>query len=100
MRYLRSLRMRHRTFIKRIAGLATFGLGAVASIIGQNIAPVVSPFSDSRARVVLGSLERALVPANPPGRLIRVIEDPSLGDRWLLCRNLDHPGGPGRLLMV
>jgi hypothetical protein len=32
--------------------------------------------------------------------LVRVIEDPNLGDRWLLCRNPDHPGGPGRLQLV
>ncbi len=39
------------------------------------------------------------VPAHALGQLMKVIDDPSLGDRWLLTRDPDHPGGPGRLLL-
>jgi hypothetical protein len=46
--------------------------------------------------MVLSSPEAALA----PGQLLRILEDPSLGDRWLLCRDLEHPGGPGRLLQL
>ena len=51
-------------------------------------------------RIVLSSTAPVRTPALLSGHLIRVIEDPNLGDHWLLCRNLDHPGGPGRLLLV
>jgi hypothetical protein len=30
------------------------------------------------------------------GEKLREIEDPNLGDRWELYRELNHPGGPGR----
>jgi hypothetical protein len=33
-------------------------------------------------------------------RIIRFIDDRSLGNRWLLCRDPEHPGGPGRLLLI
>lgn len=34
------------------------------------------------------------------GELVREIDDPYLGNRWLLVRDSSHPGGPGRLLLV
>ena len=34
------------------------------------------------------------------GEVIRAIQDPHSGERWLLMRNDDHPGGPGRLLLA
>ena len=46
--------------------------------------------------MVLTSAGASLVPVT----FLRVIDDPHLGDRWLLCRDPDHPGGPGRLLRV
>jgi hypothetical protein len=32
--------------------------------------------------------------------VIREINDPSTGDRWLLVRDRSRPGGPGRLLLL
>jgi hypothetical protein len=32
--------------------------------------------------------------------VVREIDDPHLGMRWLLLRSLDHPGGPGRLVVA
>ena len=32
--------------------------------------------------------------------LVREIDDPHTGERWLLVRNPDHPGGPGRLILA
>jgi hypothetical protein len=55
------------------------------------------PNADSRVVLVPALASK---PALLPGRLIRVIEDPNLGDRWLLCRSFEHPGGPGRLLLA
>jgi hypothetical protein len=34
------------------------------------------------------------------GQLYREIDDPHTGDRWLLTRNEQYPGGPGRLVRV
>jgi hypothetical protein len=34
----------------------------------------------------------------PSAHLIREIDDPHLGSRWLLYRDPSHPGGPGRLV--
>ncbi len=35
-----------------------------------------------------------------PSDLLREIDDPSLGQRWLLYRDSRHPQGPGRLVAV
>jgi hypothetical protein len=35
-----------------------------------------------------------------PGEILREIDDPHNGDRWLLMRNRQAPGGPGRLVRV
>jgi hypothetical protein len=34
------------------------------------------------------------------GEIVREIDDPHTGDRWLLLRNDLIPGGPGRLVLV
>ena len=34
------------------------------------------------------------------GSLVREMDDPSTGNRWLLERDLKHPGGPGRLVLA
>jgi hypothetical protein len=34
------------------------------------------------------------------GEVVREIDDPYTGDRWLLLRNDQVPGGPGRLVLV
>jgi hypothetical protein len=34
------------------------------------------------------------------GEIVREIDDPHSGARWLLMRSSDHPGGPGLLVLV
>jgi hypothetical protein len=34
------------------------------------------------------------------GAILREIDDPNTGDRWLLMRDEQHPGGPGRMVLV
>lgn len=44
-----------------------------------------------------------LVPApavSPSTEVLREIDDPSTGNRWLLLRDPEHPGGPGRLVLA
>jgi hypothetical protein len=43
-------------------------------------------------------LKRASIPA--PSVVVREIDDPSSGKRWLLVRDGSSPGGPGRLLLA
>jgi hypothetical protein len=47
-------------------------------------------------RILLSSSE--LPPAY--GEIVREIDDPHTGARWLLMLDPTHPGGPGRLLLV
>ncbi len=46
-------------------------------------------------RTLSGSVE-----GQPGGELVREIDDPNNGDRWLLFRENENPGGPGRLVRV
>jgi len=48
----------------------------------------------------IASAQRSPVLAPAPGEIVRTIDDPHTGARWLLMRDLSHPGGPGRLLLV
>jgi hypothetical protein len=59
----------------------------------------------SRAQVMISSGE--LVPTETlmqgeyaQGELMREIDDPHTGDRWLLVRDDQFPGGPGRMVLV
>ena len=57
----------------------------------------------SRAQVMLSSGEMTPVaPLGPglQGEVVREIDDPNNGDRWLLLRNDQFPGGPGRLVLI
>jgi predicted secreted protein len=38
--------------------------------------------------------------APPAGELLREIDDPHNGDRWLLMRDDKHPGGPGLMVLA
>jgi hypothetical protein len=46
---------------------------------------------------VRGDLSR---PDRRGGEVLREIDDPHNGDRWLLTRNADNPAGPGMLVRV
>ena len=56
------------------------------------------------APVTVGHAQQATAmdsanPVMPPAEeVLREIDDPALGDRWLLVRNPQNPAGPGRLL--
>jgi hypothetical protein len=34
------------------------------------------------------------------GELVREIDDPHSGERWILTRNADHPEAPGQLVLI
>jgi hypothetical protein len=52
---------------------------------------------DERLLVVSGSPQGSGV---SPGEVMRTIQDPNTGMRWLLVRSERHPGRPGRLLLA
>jgi hypothetical protein len=35
-----------------------------------------------------------------PAEIVREIDDPQTGARWLLMRDSSHPGGPGRMVLL
>jgi hypothetical protein len=47
-----------------------------------------------------GRLDWAGIEYNGQGEILREIDDPHNGDRWLLIRNDQYPGGPGRLVRI
>lgn len=49
-----------------------------------------------------GAIHGAAEPTVPTPEAVpagSVIEDPTLGSRWVLVKDAEHPGGPGRLVM-
>jgi hypothetical protein len=49
----------------------------------------------------MGLAQGQLGPGEPvQGEIVREIDDPSNGDRWLLVRNDQLPGGPGRMVRI
>jgi len=71
--------------VLQLPGLATGGSAAAAIDTGPMA--IVS----SAGSVSAGKAE---------DELVREIDDPHSGARWLLLRGLDHPGGPGRLVLL
>lgn len=79
------------------------GILAVASAVVNGRSDPVSPSLAGSTPRVLAFSGQATVPSGDPvasGELVREIDDPSSGKRWLLMRDLRHPGGPGLLRLV
>ena len=75
----------------------------VAAVLAMT-APTVfgqAPASSSAGpRFLISSSAPVSASTLPGDEIIREIDDPRNGDRWLLMRDPDHPGGPGLLLLV
>jgi hypothetical protein len=50
--------------------------------------------------LVAASVQLAFAQGFKLGTAIKVLEDPGTGNRWLLERNSEHPGWPGRLIRL
>jgi hypothetical protein len=59
-----------------------------------------APTADSGHLVMISSLGPASVYPALSGDIVREIDDPHNGDRWLLIRDESHPAGPGLLKLV
>lgn len=77
------------------AGMAAFE----ATFISCAQSPAVTA---PGAQVMLssGGLHRASTEGLVQGEMIREIDDPHTGERWLLVPNGESPGGPGRLVLA
>jgi hypothetical protein len=71
---------------------------AIATMIQGQTASAQTP--QPAARTVLLSSGPASIPQDDLTRVVREIDDPHNGTRWLLMRNPDHPSGPTVLVMV
>lgn len=56
--------------------------------------------SASGPRSLAASQQPVRTPAVPDSAIIREIDDPHNGDRWLLVDDPSHPGGPGLLVLA
>jgi hypothetical protein len=59
----------------------------------------------SRAQIILSTGELFRGPGagsgqSEQGEIVREIDDPHTGDRWLLMRDDAVPGGPGRMVLI
>ena len=82
------------------------GMGlALAWILAAPLAPAqaaraAGPASAPGFRFLVSAPVRNQDSAAPAGQLLREIDDPHNGNRWLLTSDESHPGGPGLLTLV
>jgi hypothetical protein len=69
-------------------------MAALATGVDGQTAGVIEP----GPRVLNATPQTAQAKASTPDEVVREIDDPHTGARWLLMRDPSHPGGPGRLL--
>lgn len=74
-----------------LAGLVLFAPAAYGQAAG-------SP--DSGSRFLIASVQPVGGSEITQGEVIREIDDPRNGDRWILTRDSSHPAGPGRLVLL
>jgi hypothetical protein len=87
----------------RWAGASLLASWLVASLCAQAAAAAGMPAASSPlAAAPIATKSTAFEPlVTPPAAdLVREIDDPASGTRWLLFRDPIHPGGPGRLVPV
>ena len=74
------------------------GIGALALVV-VSVAIAQSPVALA-AQVLVSSGGLAFLQSPTQEEIVREIDDPHTGDRWLLMRNGQFPGGPGRLVLA
>lgn len=78
-------------FISLAAALAAYCPASIAQSANS-----VSPIPSTSQFIAAG----VSVPRQLAGRVVREIDDPHSGARWLLMRDRDNPAGPGLLVLV
>ncbi|MGA9071038.1 MAG: hypothetical protein WB424_12325 [Terracidiphilus sp.] len=77
-------------------------IGIALLVLAAGLAPAQEAAGGRRQVMVSsgGLLAAGAAQLGALGQLYREIDDPNLGDRWLLVRNEQFPGGPGRMVRV
>jgi hypothetical protein len=74
-----------------LAGLVLFAPAAYGQAAGS---------SDRGSRFLIASSRKGTGSGIDQREVIREIDDPRNGDRWILTRDLSHPAAPGRLALL
>jgi len=75
----------------------------LALVLGLALVPGwAQPPASGRTQTILssGELTPELWQGGARGEVLREIDDPHTGERWLLIRNGENPGGPGHLVRI
>lgn len=79
-------------------GAALMALAPVSALCGQGGDAPATARLDPGTRVLPSSPAPGQIEVSAPVLPVREIDDPHSGARWLLLRNRNHPGGPGRMV--
>jgi hypothetical protein len=90
----------HKDGIAAGLGMVLAAMTSPLHLAGQVPAAPAAEKTGPGARVLLSSGRLTSVSGRAPGQLIREIDDPFNGARWLLVRDSEYPAGPARLLLV
>jgi hypothetical protein len=78
----------------RIVSIIVGFLTLTSAVCEAQSRSVVWPIDDRR------SSSASSIPLAAAGEILREIDDPHNGNRWLLLRDKSHPAGPGQLVLV
>jgi hypothetical protein len=84
-----------KTESKTSVGATLLALGAIA-VLGRHAG---AQTAGNGLGALLSDAQASALPF-VPAQVVREIDDPHSGARWLLLRDADHPGGPGHLIQV
>jgi hypothetical protein len=79
-------------------GAIDFGLRVIGLLTSATLFSVAQthPGSGPASIMVVSAPDSA----RAADEIVREIDDPTTGDRWLLERDSQHPGGPGRMVLA
>jgi hypothetical protein len=89
-----------KTGLEMILGGGLLVLAPAPTACTQALGTTPAALTDPGAEMMLSPGGSALAQSRTQGEIVREIDDPHTGDRWLLVRNDRHPGGPGRLVLA
>jgi hypothetical protein len=85
--------------MRTVLGVALSAVVVAIASAGYAQSPAGASFS-TQALLLPAELPQLSMHPSARGELVREIDDPHTGDRWLLMRNDANPGGPGRFTLV
>ena len=83
----------------RINGSWRFWLASLAAAWALAALVQAAGGAQASSRVLPASATSGQAEQSLGSSVVREIDDPHNGDHWLLVRDSDHPGGPGRMIL-